>query len=221
MKCNTSHFPNNQAVADFFCPNCGNEYELKSKNGSIGRKIADGAYDTFIKRITSNNNPDFFVLSYCAEELCVNDLWVIPKYFFVPEIVEKRNPLAETARRAGWVGCNILFDQIPVQGQIEIIKNRVPIPKDAVINKMHRASLLQTNDLDARGWLFDVLSCLNSIQNDQFLLEDVYSFEHLLALKHPQNHNIRPKIRQQLQVLRDKGFISFLGNGHYLKRNGL
>ena len=212
-------FPNNQAVADFFCPNCRNEYELKSKSGTIGKKIADGAYGTFIERITSNNNPDFFILSYSMEELCVNDLWVVPKYFFVPEIVEKRNPLADTAKRSGWVGCNILFNQIPAQGQIELIKNRVPIAKETVINNMRRASLLKTRDLEARGWLLDVLSCLNSIHSDQFLLEDVYRFEDSLAIKHPQNHNIRAKIRQQLQVLRDKGFITFLGNGCYLKRN--
>lgn len=24
-----NHFPNNKAVADFYCPNCNNEYELK------------------------------------------------------------------------------------------------------------------------------------------------------------------------------------------------
>ena len=30
-----NHFPNNKAVADFYCPNCNNEYELKSKAGSI------------------------------------------------------------------------------------------------------------------------------------------------------------------------------------------
>ena len=37
----------------------------------------------------------------------------------------------------------------------------------------------------------------------------------LLQKKYPWNHNIRPKIRQQLQVLRDRGLISFLGNGQY------
>lgn len=54
------HFPNNKAVADFYCPCCNNEFELKSKKGQIMSKIVDGAYDTFISRITSNNNPDFF-----------------------------------------------------------------------------------------------------------------------------------------------------------------
>ena len=33
----------------------------------------------------------------------------------------------------------------------------------------------------------------------------------------PQNHNVEAKIRQQLQILRDLGFIEFLGKGQYRK----
>ncbi|MBQ1398560.1 MAG: restriction endonuclease, partial [Clostridia bacterium] len=35
--------------------------------------------------------------------------------------------------------------------------------------------------------------------------------------KHIHNNNIEAKIRQQLQILRDKGFIEFLERGHYRK----
>ncbi|HIT35518.1 MAG TPA: restriction endonuclease, partial [Candidatus Faecousia intestinavium] len=44
-----------------------------------------------------------------------------------------------------------------------------------------------------------------------------YAFEEELILKHPDNHNIRAKIRQQLQQLRNRGIILFLGNGQYQK----
>lgn len=54
-----SHFENNRPVADFFCPSCKEEYELKSKSASISNKINDGAYNTMIERITSINNPNF------------------------------------------------------------------------------------------------------------------------------------------------------------------
>lgn len=47
----------------------------------------------------------------------------------------------------------------------------------------------------------------------------MYNFEAELQLKHPENHNVKAKIRQQLQILRDKGLIQFLGNGQYLKLN--
>lgn len=211
------HFPNNSAVADFYCPMCKNEYELKSKSGAIGHKIADGAYDSFIQRITSDNNPDFFILSYDTYKLCVDDLWVVPKHFFVPSIVEKRKPLADTARRAGWTGCNILFDEIPVQGRISIIQNRVMHDKDSVIAQVRQSTFLSARSLDARGWLLDVLGCINEIPSQVFSLGDVYTFEGYLSKKHPQNHNIRPKIRQQLQILRDHGFLAFVARGLYRK----
>lgn len=53
-----SKFENNRPVADFFCPSCQSEYELKSKAGSLSDKVNDGAYETMVQSITSNKNPD-------------------------------------------------------------------------------------------------------------------------------------------------------------------
>ena len=212
-----NHFPNNRPVADFYCPDCRNEYELKSKNGALGHKVMDGAYDTMIKRITSQEAPDFFFMSYSRKQLCVTDFLFIPKYFFVPGIIEKRKPLADTARRAGWVGCNILIGQIPEQGRIQIIENGVVNGSAAIVERVNRSNRLLVRDINARGWLLDVLNCVNQIKGDIFSTADVYVFEGLLGQKHPQNHHVRPKIRQQLQLLRDKGFIELLGNGMYRK----
>ncbi|MDQ6983609.1 MAG: restriction endonuclease, partial [Ghiorsea sp.] len=50
-----------------------------------------------------------------------------------------------------------------------------------------------------------------------FTLKDMYAFAEDLQVKHPDNHFIKDKIRQQLQLLRDKGFIQFLGSGKYKK----
>lgn len=211
------HFPNNCAVADFYCPCCQRQYELKSKNGMIGHKIADGAYKTFIQRITSSNNPDFFILSYNATQLCVENMWLVPGHFFVPAIVEKRVPLASTAKRAGWIGCNILFNQIPKQGRIYIVRDRLPVQKEVVIRQVESASKLSVANIEARGWLMDVLHCVNTISTEVFTLREIYAFEEELRCKHPLNHNVLPKIRQQLQVLRDKGYLEFLGGGIYRK----
>ena len=210
-----SHFKNNRKVADFFCSECKNEYELKSKQGKIGHRVADGAYNTFIERITSDSNPDFFVMSYNATAFCVENLWMIPKHFFIPSIVEKRKPLSASARRAGWVGCNIIFDEVPEQGRISIIKNRIPVCKKAVIKRVSLSSRLETANLESRGWLFDVLHCINQLQKSTFSLNDIYQFEYELKRRYPNNNNIRPKIRQQLQVLRDKGFLEFIDRGVY------
>ena len=188
-----------------------------SKNGAFGNKIADGAYGTFIQRISSNDNPDFFLMSYSLEKMRVEDMFFVPKYFFVPEIVEKRKPLAETAKRAGWIGCNILLDKIPAQGRIAIVKNGVALDKEHVLSQVKWSQKVKTQNMEARGWLMDILHCVNAINSTFFTIDMVYAFEEELILKHPDNHNIRAKIRQQLQQLRNRGIILFLGNGQYQK----
>ena len=40
-----------------------------------------------------------------------------------------------------------------------------------------------------------------------FTTAEVYRHEKRLQKTHPENHNVRAKIRQQLQVLRDKGVL--------------
>ena len=212
-----SKFPNNRAVADFYCPNCNSQFEQKSKNGAFGEKISDGAYHTFIQRITSNDNPDFFIMSYSLKNMRVEDLYFIPKFFFVPEIVERRKPLSENAKRTGWVGCNILLSEIPIQGRIPIIEKGAFLDKSYVLNRVKKAQIINVENIAARSWLMDILQCVNKIKSDDFTLNMMYSFEKELSMKHPNNKNIRAKIRQQLQKLRDYGVIVFLGNGHYHK----
>ena len=212
-----SHFPNNMKVADFYCPSCEEQYELKSKNGGLGHKVADGAYDTFVQRITDNTSPDFLFMSYDMADMMVRQLYFVPKFFFLPSIAEKRKPLGENARRSGWVGCNILYDQIPAQGRIAIIEDAVAIDTQVVKKNVRRAFDMRVDNLDSRGWLFDVLHCVNGISTSEFTLAQVYQFTEVLEAKYPSNHNVQAKIRQQLQVLRDRGIIEFLGNGKYRK----
>lgn len=207
---------NNSPVADMQCDNCGEIFEVKTKEGNFGKKINDGAYATMIERITSTTNPDLFAMCYNSDYY-ITDLTIIPKFFFVPQIIEQRKPLAPTARRAGWVGCNILYSDIPVQGKITIIQNGSIIPSNEVIESYDIIKKLQTNNLDSRGWLLDVLNCVNDIESVEFSLHDIYNYVDILKKKHLSNNNIEAKIRQQLQILRDKGFIEFLERGHYRK----
>ena len=207
---------NNSPVADIFCRNCGEIFELKSKRNSIGVKIIDGAYHTMIERITSNTNPQLFVMNY-SSKLSVTDLIFIPKFFFTADIIEQRRPLSANAKRAGWVGCNILYKKIPEQGKIEIIREGKEIATDDVLKFYRNAKKLYTDNLSLRGWLLDVLNCINKINSEIFTLQDVYDYAEFLQSKHVGNKNICAKIRQQLQFLRDKGFIVFLGNGTYRK----
>ncbi len=207
---------NNTPVSDFICPNCKNEYELKSRSKFFGSKIVDGSYEKMIEKINTNNNVDFFFMHYSMQTKKILNFIFVPNYFFTPEIIEMRKPLSQSAKRAAWVGCNILFSEIPVQGQISIISNGVITPKSSILKKVENGNLLNFQNVSARGWIFEVLKCVNML-NQKFTLDDLYSFETKLAQKFPYNNTIKAKIRQQLQFLRDKGYIRFLGKGKYEK----
>ncbi|MFH1558989.1 MAG: DpnI domain-containing protein [Patescibacteria group bacterium] len=209
-------YPNNQPVADFYCSNCKEEYELKSKREKIGKKIVDGAYFTMVKRLRSQNNPNFFLLNYCLPSFKVKNFFVVPKHFFVPEIIEKRNPLAMTARRAGWVGCNILLQNIPKNGKIFFVEEGQIKPKKKVLAEWQRTLFLREDKkLSAKGWLLDIMRCIDRLSKKEFSLNEVYSFESYLSKLHPENKHIKDKIRQQLQILRDRDYLKFMSRGYY------
>lgn len=211
-------YENNHPTGDFFCENCKSDFELKSKeseSGKLAKTITDGDYDTMIARITSSQNPNFFFMTYSNYE--VSNLVLIPNHFFTPSIIIKRRPLALTARRAGWIGCNIDISTIPDSGKIFIVKDHVEITHEEVINEYAKIKLLKIINLESRGWLLDTLTCVEKIKENEFSLNQVYSFEGELKKNHPENNFIKDKLRQQLQYLRDKGFIEFLGNGRYRK----
>jgi type II restriction enzyme len=212
-----NEFANNSPVADFFCSNCKSEYELKSKRDSKSLKIVDGAYSTMIERINSENNPNFFFLNYNSRELTVRDFMVIPKHFFIDDIIEERKPLSQNARRAGWIGCNILLNGIPESGKIHFIKNNQTIERSDILSAWNKTEFLSKQKKESRGWTIEVMKLLDKIQTHDFYLKDIYKFENDLKNKFPNNNFVKDKIRQQLQVLRDKNIIDFLGNGHYKK----
>jgi type II restriction enzyme len=64
------------------------------------------------------------------------------------------------------------------------------------------------------------MKAVEAIGRPEFELDDVYRFEQRLGALYPGNNNVRPKIRQQLQVLRDHGYLEFLGRGRYRLRVG-
>jgi type II restriction enzyme len=213
---NVNRYEYNRPVADFYCPVCKEEYELKSKGCSFGRKVVDGAYKTMIERLTSNHNPNLFLLDYDPKSYEVSNFFTIPKYFFVPEIIERRKPLSQSARRAGWVGCNIILHTIPQAGKIYYIQNKVILPKKAILESWQKTLFLkQEQKAIERGWTLDIMNCLDKLGKKEFLLREIYAFEKKLKSRHPHNLHIKDKIRQQLQILRDNGYLEFLGRGIY------
>lgn len=209
-------YKNNKPVADFFCSNCKEDYELKSKKGLAGTKIVNGAYRTMIQRLQESHNPNLFLLNYDLQNFQVVNFLVIPKHFFVPDIIEKRKPLSQAAIRAGWVGCNILLRNIPETGKIFFVKNKSIEKKETVLAEWQKTLFLrEAKETNAKGWLIDIMMCLEKLGRKEFSLDEVYGFENALSKKHPDNHHVKDKIRQQLQFLRDKGYLEFVERGHY------
>lgn len=209
------NYENNRPVADFYCKKCTEDFELKSKKGKIGKTIPAGAYSKMIERINSTSKPNFFFMGY-LESLYVNDFFVIPKYFFISEIIEKRKPLKDTARRAGWIGSNILFSKIPKAGQIFYIEDGKEVAKKDVLNKWQKTVFLKKiKKADARGWILDIMNCIDSLNKKEFSLQEIYAFEPDLKIIHPENKHIKDKIRQQLQFLRNKNYLKFTSLGKY------
>lgn len=212
---NLSQFRANRPVADFYCSACGDQYELKSQQKKFGRKIANGAFSTKIERLKSDTSPNLILLQYNRAERVVENLTVVPKQFFVQSIVEERKPLKPPAKRAGWVGSNIILERIPDSGMITVVRNRVVLNRKSILEEWHKTRFVAHKVAVARGWLVDVMRCVENIGKTEFDLTDIYACEGYLAELYPNNSNIRPKIRQQLQVLRDNGYLMFLGDGRY------
>lgn len=214
-----SPFPNNSPLADFFCTSCNEEFELKSQKAKFSTRVVDGAFKTKCERLAASNNPNLLLMNYDLKSLAVVNLFIVPKHFFVREIIEERKPLAATARRAGWIGSNILLSRVPESGKIHIVQNGLVRKKDLVLAEWQKTLFLRNESPRTRGWLLDVMKCVESIGKRDFTLEDVYTFERHLSDLYPGNENVRPKIRQQLQYLRDRGFVDFVSRGNYRLRS--
>jgi type II restriction enzyme len=56
---------------------------------------------------------------------------------------------------------------------------------------------------------------IERLEKQEFTLDDLYLFEKELYKLHPENKHIKDKIRQQLQILRDRGYLTFVSRGYY------
>lgn len=113
--------------------------------------------------------------------------------------------------------CSLDMTLIPDSGKIFVIQHGNIIAKDKVIEQWQQHSFLRQTTLLQKGWLLAIIQCIEKIPKPNFSLKDVYAFAPLLTKQFPNNQHIHAKIRQQLQILRDKGVIEFLGKGQYRK----
>lgn len=207
--------PTGKRVIDFTCSACEERFQLKSHARTFGKRVTNSAYEPKIDALKRGTIPNYLFLRYNPNVFVVQDLFAIPKYFMSESMIERRKKLSINARRSGWVGSNILLGNLPLDARIPIVENGLEIPKRRVRDSWNRFRFLRKQSVYSRGWLADVLACVRELDTETFTLSDVYTFESHLAELHPKNKHVQPKIRQQLQVLRDHHIIEFLGRGLY------
>lgn len=210
--------PTGSQAIDFRCPRCEEPYQLKSCSHVFGARVVDGAHKAMVKAIQAGSTPHLLLLQYSLLDATIPNLYFIPRFALTESCLQQRPPLRQGTRREGWIGCNILLGNIPLDTRITIISNRQVVPRSHTRAEYQRALPLATLRADQRGWTLDVLKVVRELRRERFSLADVYARESHLAALHPKNHNIQPKIRQQLQVLRDLGFIDFVSPGQYQVR---
>jgi type II restriction enzyme len=177
--------------------------------------LSDADYEVMRREITEDRTPNLLALHYDVESWEVRSLILVPRFVFSLSCIEKRRPLGPLARRAGWVGCIIVLAQSPPDARIPVVTDGVPLSSVSVRRQYDRLRPLASLSHEMRGWTLDVLNIVRSLGRAEFTLAEVYAFAGELARRHPRNRFVQPKIRQQLQRLRDMGFVKFLGRGTY------
>lgn len=211
-------FDNNNASSDFQCPNCRERYQLKSQSRPFARRVLGANYQKMCDAIAAETAPSYYLLHYARESWMVRDLMLVPHPSITVSALVKRPPLRATARRAHWEGYCLDLDRVPTAAKIVVVRDGTERPKADVRADYARISPVLEMKAESRGWTLDVLRCVERLKISIFRNEDVYAFESKLAALHPGNRHVIPKVRQQLQVLRDKGLIEHVERGVWRKR---
>ena len=203
----------NAHVSDFLCPMCAGRYQLKSQSKKLGGKILGSNYQKMLDAILGNKSPNFFLLHYQRPDWLVRNLLIIPRFAISPSVLIKRKPLAATARRSFWTGYVLNVGQIPESAKIPLITEGTEVAPLVVREQYARIARIAGLKPEQRGWTLDVLRCVELLPNAPFTNDEIYAFELELAKLYPGNRHIKDKIRQQLQVLRDRGLLKQVQRG--------
>ncbi len=164
--------------------------------------------------ILGGRTPTLLLLEF-SPGWSVEGLTAVHHSLLTEDCIVARKPLGPSARRAGWTGCNIILPNIAAEGRIPVITNGKANAREATRRAFARLQFLEEMPAERRSWAATLLNLLRQLPGDSFSLKDAYGFEGVLAKLYPGNNNLRPKIRQQLQVLRDAGILWFVSRGQY------
>lgn len=192
-------------INDLFCIDCKNDFELKSEKWKFAKKIPWGSYDKAIQTI-EEKPMHLFVLKY-SDDFTITNFLVVPKYFFTKDIIVKRPKALKN--RPNYFMSDIDFSAIPESWKIHYIQNGTYKTRTQILQEWEKIKFLENEKLESKWWIFDIMKCIEKLNKKEFSLQEMYSFEKDLQNLYPENKNIKPKIRQQLQFLRDKWYLEF------------
>jgi len=125
LRCNSYNFKKyktNEKSKDLFCSECDQKYQIKAKclsqkqiNKIISKnsfKTIGGEYSTTINHI--DENIDYLIVLYEKQSYKIKNILYVKSEFLNEECIIPRKPLSLKAKRAGWQGCNILFNNLEV-----------------------------------------------------------------------------------------------------------
>ena len=216
----------NWFLDNVFCPNCG--YEKLNKTPSSASTFCCSAcqnkflltyreekdesqlsvelpfsYNKIISQIESALIPDTFVLFF--NEYCdVTRLFLVHKKFITTDAIIQKGNVPFLA-----------LDKILGLGIIRFFQYEEDLDGSEILAAYQNAKLAEEESAEFNGWVKDVYLCIVKIGKEEFELNDVYRYVDYLKQKHVNNNTIEAKIRQQLQVLRKRGYLEFLGHGRF------
>jgi type II restriction enzyme len=157
------------------------------------------------------------MLMYYSQAWRVQRLVAIHPVFLTPAVVVKRHkPHIRPKTGVKYQMCDLNLSFIPADGKIVLVQDGEVRPQQQARRLFKESLRFADVPLAKRGWAALVLSAIRKIGKTHFTLNEVYAFEKQMHGAYPQNNHVRPKIRQQLQELRDLGYIEFLDNkGEY------
>lgn len=123
IRCNESNFEKcktNEQSKDLICISCNQKFQIKAKSSTQKQvnniktknlfKTLGGEYSTTLKHI--DEQIDYLIILYEKLSYKIISILYINHENINSKCIIPRKPLSITARRAGWQGCHIIFDNI-------------------------------------------------------------------------------------------------------------
>jgi type II restriction enzyme len=109
-------YKTNQKAKDVKCEKCSSQFQIKAtkhiKNQGTSLKLLGAEYKTTCLSI-KENNVHYIVLLYSVtdDKYTINDIYFIDHADITESCIIARKPLSLSAKRAGWQGCNLVFNK--------------------------------------------------------------------------------------------------------------